>query len=386
MKSIKDYNIKGKRVLIRCDLNLPLDEKGNVLDDFRIKRSVPTIEYLIKNRAKVVLMSHLGRPEGKVKKEFSLSPIQEKLLEYLDFSITKAKGCIGKEIEKWTHNMQEGEILLLENLRFYKGEVENDINFTKSLSKMGDIFVNDAFAVSHRNHASIVGLPKFLPSATGLLFEEELKNLSKILKKPKRPLVGIIGGAKLDSKIKPIKKFLEKTDSLLVGGKIANIIFASKGFSTRKPLPKPEVLKEIEKLELTNPRLHLPVDVVVRLNNTYTRIAGSANLRKGEKALDIGPETVSLFSKIIKNSKTIFWAGPLGKIEEKEFAIGSLGVARAIIKSKAFSVAGGRETTSFLREYSLADKFSYLSTAGGAMLEFLSKGTLAGIEALKDSK
>jgi len=386
MKSIKDYNIKGKRVLIRCDLNLPLDEKGNVLDDFRIKRSVPTIEYLIKNRAKVVLMSHLGRPEGKVKKEFSLSPIQEKLLEYLDFSITKAKGCIGKEIEKWTHNMQEGEILLLENLRFYKGEVENDINFTKSLSKMGDIFVNDAFAVSHRNHASIVGLPKFLPSATGLLFEEELKNLSKILKKPKRPLVGIIGGAKLDSKIKPIKKFLEKTDSLLVGGKIANIIFASKGFSTRKPLPKPEVLKEIEKLELTNPRLHLPVDVVVRLNNTYTRIAGSANLRKGEKALDIGPETVSLFSKIIKNSKTIFWAGPLGKIEEKEFAIGSLGVARAIIKSKAFSVAGGRETTSFLREYSLADKFSYLSTAGGAILEFLSKGTLAGIEALKDSK
>ena len=382
MKFIEDFNLKGKRVLVRCDFNVPLDEKGNILDDFRIEKAIPTIEYLIKKGAKVILMSHLGRPEGKFKKELSLSPVQEKLLEYLDISVTKAKDCIGKEIEKWTEKMQAGEVLLLENLRFHKEEELGDLDFARELAKLGDIFINDAFSVSHRKHSSIIGLPKFLPSGIGFLFKKELEALSKILEKPKRPLVGIIGGAKT-TKIKPIKSFLKNVDFLILGGKIANIILRVKGIIVGKPLPEPTIIREIEEIELTNPKLKVPLDVVVVLNSVYTRTAGPASIRKEEEVLDIGPETVRFFSQIITKAGTIFWSGPLGKIEKKQFARGSLGIARAIAKSNAFSVAGGRETVSFLREYKLADKFSHLSTAGSAMLEYLSKGTLPGIEALR---
>lgn len=382
MKFIEDFNLKGKRVLVRCDFNVPLDEKGNILDDFRIEKAIPTIEYLIKKGAKVILMSHLGRPEGKFKKELSLSPVQEKLLEYLDISVTKAKDCIGKEIEKWTEKMQAGEVLLLENLRFHKEEELGDLDFARELAKLGDIFINDAFSVSHRKHSSIIGLPKFLPSGIGFLFKKELEALSKILEKPKRPLVGIIGGAKT-TKIKPIKSFLKNVDFLILGGKIANIILRVKGIIVGKPLPEPTIIREIEEIELTNPKLKVPLDVVVVLNSVYTRTAGPASIRKEEEVLDIGPETVRIFSQIITKAGTIFWSGPLGKIEKKQFARGSLGIARAIAKSNAFSVAGGRETVSFLREYKLADKFSHLSTAGSAMLEYLSKGTLPGIEALR---
>jgi len=382
MKFIEDFNLKGKRVLVRCDFNVPLDEKGNILDDFRIEKAIPTIEYLIKKGAKVILMSHLGRPEGKFKKELSLSPVQEKLLEYLDISVTKAKDCIGKEIEKWTEKMQAGEVLLLENLRFHKEEELGDLDFARELAKLGDIFINDAFSVSHRKHSSIIGLPKFLPSGIGFLFKKELEALSKILEKPKRPLVGIIGGAKT-TKIKPIKSFLKNVDFLILGGKIANIILRVKGIIVGKPLPEPTIIREIEEIELTNPKLKVPLDVVVVLNSVYTRTAGPASIRKEEEVLDIGPETVRIFSQIITKEGTIFWSGPLGKIEKKQFARGSLGIARAIAKSNAFSVAGGRETVSFLREYKLADKFSHLSTAGSAMLEYLSKGTLPGIEVLR---
>ena len=382
MKFIEDFNLKGKRVLVRCDFNVPLDEKGNILDDFRIEKAIPTIEYLIKKGAKVILMSHLGRPEGKFKKELSLSPVQEKLLEYLDISVTKAKDCIGKEIEKWTEKMQAGEVLLLENLRFHKEEELGDLDFARELAKLGDIFINDAFSVSHRKHSSIIGLPKFLPSGIGFLFKKELEALSKILEKPKRPLVGIIGGAKT-TKIKPIKSFLKNVDFLILGGKIANIILRVKGIIVGKPLPEPTIIREIEEIELTNPKLKVPLDVVVVLNSVYTRTAGPASIRKEEEVLDIGPETVRIFSQIITKAGTIFWSGPLGKIEKKQFARGSLGIARAIAKSNAFSVAGGRETVSFLREYKLADKFSHLSTAGSAMLEYLSKGTLPGIEVLR---
>ena len=382
MKFIEDFNLKGKRVLVRCDFNVPLDEKGNILDDFRIEKAIPTIEYLIKKGAKVILMSHLGRPEGKFKKELSLSPVQEKLLEYLDISVTKAKDCIGKEIEKWTEKMQAGEVLLLENLRFHKEEELGDLDFARELAKLGDIFINDAFSVSHRKHSSIIGLPKFLPSGIGFLFKKELEALSKILEKPKRPLVGIIGGAKT-TKIKPIKSFLKNVDFLILGGKIANIILRVKGIIVGKPLPEPTIIREIEEIELTNPKLKVPLDVVVVLNSVYTRTAGPASIRKEEEVLDIGPETVRFFSQIITKAGTIFWSGPLGKIEKKQFARGSLGIARAIAKSNAFSVAGGRETVSFLREYKLADKFSHLSTAGSAMLEYLSKGTLPGIEVLR---
>ena len=383
MKLITDFSVKNKRVLVRCDFNVSLDKEGNILDDFRIEKTIPTIEYLVKKGAKVILMSHLERPGGRVVKKFSLSSVQEKLLEYLDISVTKAKDCIGKEIERWTKKMIPGEVLLLENLRFHKEEEENNLGFAKELAKLGDIFINDAFSVSHRAHSSIVGVPKFLPSGIGFLFKEEIENLSKVTNQPKRPLVGIIGGAKVATKIKPISKFLEKVDFLLLGGKIADVILRVQGTLVGRPLPEPAVIKEIERLRLTDPKLRLPIDAVAVLNGVYIRNTGPAQVRKDEQALDIGPETVKIFSQIIREAKTIFWSGPLGKIEQKQFTVGTLGIAKAIAKSAAFSIAGGRETVSFLREYNFQDKFSYLSCAGGAMLEYLSERTLPGIEALK---
>jgi len=386
MKYITDLDVKGKRVLVRCDFNVPLNKNGTLEDDFRIERTLPTIKYLIENKAKVILMSHLGNPDGTIKKGLSLLPVQKRLSEDLGILPILAEDCVGKKTEGLANKLQEGRILLLENLRFHKEETENDLDFAKALSELGEIFINDGFSVSHREHASIVGIPKFLPSAAGFLFKEEFETLSKILKKPKKPLVGIIGGAKLNTKIKPIKNFLEKVDFLLIGGKIANAIFEAKGIIVGKPLPEEEVLKEIEKLDLTNPKLRLPVDATIALDNVYVRNAGPASARRDELALDIGAETIKIFSQIIGQAKTIFWAGPLGKVEEKQFAIGSLQIARAIGESKAFSVAGGNDTISFLREYNLADKFSYLSTAGGAMLDFLSDGSLVGIEALEELK
>lgn len=385
MKSIREADTKGKRVLVRCDFNVPLDDKGNILDDFRIEKTIPTVRYLLKNGAKIILMSHLGKPKGEFVKGLSLSPIQEKLMEYLDVSIVKAGNCMGKEIENWTKEMKEGEILLLENLRFHKGEEEGDLNFAKELAKLGDIYVNDAFAQSHRPHASVVGLPKLLPSFAGLLMEEEINAFSKILKKPKRPMVGIIGGAKADSKMKPVNSFLKNFDFLLIGGKIANLILTVKGISVGRPFPEEEIIKEIEKIDLTNLRLRLPIDVKASSDEKgelYTRICGPANARRDEMILDIGPETIKLFSELIKKAKTIFWSGPLGMIEEKKFVSGTLAVAKAIVDSDAFSVAGGGDTVAFLREYNLSERLSYLSTGGGAMLEFLSGTNLPGIEAL----
>lgn len=381
MKTLKDFNVKNKRVLMRCDFNVPLDNRGNILDDFRIKKTVPTIECLMKAGAKIVLMSHLGEPEGQYGKEFSLVPIQEKLLEYLDVSVNKAADCVGRQVENWTQQMQEGEILLLENLRFHKEEEENDLEFARALARLGDIYLNDAFGVSHRKHASLMGVPKFLPSGIGLLFEQEIEALSKILKKPARPLLGIIGGTKT-SKIEVIKELLEKVDFLLIGGKLANTILAAKGICLSQPLSDLDIIKEIEQINLTDSRIRLPIDAKIVLNRAYVRNGAPASARKEEKVFDIGPETIKMFSQIISQAKTIFWAGPLGKIEEKQFSMGSLGIARAIANSESFSVAGGRETVNFIRQNNLESRFSHLSTGGGAMLEYLAKATLPAIEML----
>ncbi|MBL7156122.1 MAG: phosphoglycerate kinase [Candidatus Pacebacteria bacterium] len=385
MRSIQDFNVQGKRVLLRCSFNVPLDEKTNILDDFRIKRAIPTIEYLSKNRAKIVLISHLGRPQGKLVKKLSLAPVQKRLMEYLDFRVDKVSDCIGKKIEKRIEKMQAGEILLLENLRFYKQELDNDPQFAKELAKLGDIYINDAFSVSHRKHASLVGIPEFLPSGIGLLFEKEIKAMSKILKDPQKPLVGIIGGAKVHTKIEPINEFIEnpKIDFLLIGGKIANTILRVKGISIGKRLPNKQTIQEIKSIKLTNSKLKLPLDVSAVMDGVYIRNAGPGAERKDESILDIGPETIKLFSQIISRAKTIFWSGPLGKVEDQRFINGTLKICKAIAESEAYSVIGGRETVAFIRANNLQDKFSHLSTGGGAMLEYLSKGTLIALEALK---
>lgn len=387
MRTIKDLNVKNKRVLVRCDFNVPLNEKGEIEDDFRIKQTIPTIKYLIKNGAKVILMSHLGRPEGKVVESLRLTSVQKKLAEYLDAQVAKAADCIGKEVEKKTIEMKEGEILLLENLRFHKEEKKNYGNFAKEISKLADIYINDAFGVSHRTQASIIGVPKYLPSAAGLLLEKEIKILSRVIEDPWRPLVAIIGGVKIESKIKVIKQFLEKADHLLIGGKISNAILASKGICIGKPLPSKEVMKEIEKFKLTSTKLHLPVDAIASPDETgkfYTRESAPARVRKDEKLLDIGPETIQIFSKIIKNAKMIVWSGPLGFFEEPLFEKGTKAIAEEIARNhRAFKIVGGGETVSAVSQFGLREKFDHISTGGGAMLSFLSGEELPGLRVLE---
>lgn len=339
MKSIKEANLKEKRVLVRCDFNCPLNKKGEVEDDFRIKRTIPTIEYLLKKDAKIILMSHLDDPGGKVVEDLRLSPIQEKLFEYLDLSISKAPDCIGENIEEMTKELAVGEILLLENLRFHEGEEKNDREFVRALSKMGDIYVNDAFGASHRKHASIVGVPNFLPSFAGLLLEEEVTNLKRVIESPLKPLVGVFGGVKIETKLPVIKKFLEIADYVLVGGKIAS-------------------------------------EVNFRAENLIVAKAQ-------ENGFDIQEESIKSFKEIISKAKTIVWNGPLGYFEKEQYERGTKEIAKAISENKdAFKVAGGGETLYAIFKYNLENNFNFLSTGGGAMLEFLAKGNLPGIEVL----
>ena len=346
MKTLKDFNFKNKRVLVRCDFNVPLTPKGDILDDFRIKKSIPTIEYLIKKGAKVILMSHLGRPKGKVVEDLRLDKIQEKLMEYLDLSVVKAKDCIGKETEDWINQMAPGEILLLENLRFHKEEKEADSDFAKALAKLADIYIQDAFASCHRNHASISLVPKFLPAAAGLLLEKEIKVLNKIIKNPVHPLVAIFGGREGD--FKAINKLSEIADWILIGGLIK---------------------KEIEE---KNIKLKYPTKIIEPIDNM-------------EDSEDIGSQTINLFKEKISQAKSIFWSGPLGKIEEKRFSKGTEEVAKAIIETDAFSVIGGGETVEFINKIGLSENFSHISTGGSSMLAFLSGEKLPGIEALNRS-
>lgn len=392
MKTIKNFKFKGKRALVRCDFNVPLDAKrGKVGDDFRIRQTVPTIEYLIGKGAKIILISHLGRP-GKDKKlrarqKYSLRPVASKLEELLGKPVRFLSDCIGERIEKEVREMRAGEIKLLENLRFHKEEEENNVGFSQQLSKLGDIYINDAFGCCHRSHASIIGIPQFLPSGAGLLLKKEIDTLSGALKKSASPLVVIIGGVKIATKIKLIERFLKKANHLLLGGKIAYEILTGKGMCPGGPLPEAEILKKIEKINLTSPKLHLPIDAVFCLKNFeegYSREAPLGQTRKEEELPDIGPETIKIFSEIIKIAKTVIWSGPLGYIEDERFAKGSLEIANAIIKSKVFSIIGGGDTVAFLAKYNLREEFDHVSTGGGAMLQFLSGEELPGLQVLEE--
>ena len=339
-----------KRVLVRCDFNVPLDEKGNILDDFRIKSVLPTLNYLIEKQARTILMSHLGRPAQTPKPKIQnpnlkMDQVQNRLMEYLDLSIAKASDCVGPEIEKWTYEMQSGEILLLENLRFHPQEKENDESFAKELSKLGDLYVNDAFGASHRAHASIVGVPKFLPACAGFLLEKEIDCLSRLSHNPQKPLVAVIGGKKVDDKARVIDKISEMADFVLVGGLIQ---------------------KEIDEKDI---RFKYP-----------EKIIGPVDEAGGGR--DIGPETLKLFGEKVLSAKTIFWNGPLGEIEEKEFSKGTEKLAQIIIESGAYSVVGGGETVEFINQLGLAEKFSHVSTGGGALLKFLAGEVLPGLAAL----
>lgn len=356
MKTVRDFDVKNKRVLVRCDFNVPLDDQGNILDDFRIKETIPTIKYLLKKRAKIILMSHLGEPEGQVVPVLKMDKIQEKLIEileskeHIDVSVTKTPDCIGYEIEKYSFGLDSNEILLLENLRFHIEETENNPEFSKSLSRLGDIYINDAFGVCHRLHASVVGVPQYLESGIGFLIEKEINNLNKLFQNPKKPMIAIIGGEKVETKSKVIDRISEIADFILINDLIK---------------------KEIEKtgMKFSHPeKLIGPVD----------------NILYEDKNLDIGPKTIEIFKEKIKRAKTIFWNGPLGMIEKDEFAKGTLEIAKSIAKKWfCFSVVGGGKTVEFVSKVGLIKKFDHVSTGGGAMLQFLSGEDLPGLEALK---
>jgi len=346
MLTIKDFDFKNKKVLVRCDFDVSLSETGEILEDFRIKKSIPTINYLIKEGAKIILMGHLDRPGGKIVETLRMNSIKDRLIKYLNVSLTKTEDCVGKEVEDAVQKIENGEIVLLENLRFHKEEEENNDNFAKELAKLGDIYINESFATCHRAHASIVGIPKYLPSGAGFLLEKEIKILEDLIKKSEKPVISIIGGKKVETKSKLIDAISEISDYVLIGGLIS-----------RELKEKNINLKYPEKIVA-------PIDLI----GTY----------------DLGPKTIKLFKEKISKAKTIFWNGPVGNIEQGEYAKGTKEIAKAIIESGAFSVVGGGETVEFINKEGLTDKFNHVSTGGGAMLDFICDGELVGVEALKN--
>jgi len=383
MKDIKDFQLYDKKVLVRADFNVPISSEGKILDDFKIIRSLPTIKYLKEQGAKIILASHLGRPQEEEK--ISLRPIAKKLEELLEHKVNFINNCIGRGAQKAVNNLNSGDIILLENLRFFSGEEQNDEVFAKRLANLAEIYVNDAFASSHRAHASIVGVPKFLPSASGFLLKEEITTLSSVMKNPKRPLIAILGGAKLKTKLPCLLSFLKKADHLLIAGMLAPVILAIQKIAISSQHFSEELEEEVRKIELTNPKLHMPIDALVGLRDhqeDYLRQAGVGKIRKEEQMFDIGPESIRIFSHVIQEAGTIIWNGPLGFIEDERFGNGTLAIASAVLRTPAFSIVGGTDTNNFLAKNNLRDKFGYVSTGGGAMLEFLSGKEFPGIKML----
>ncbi len=373
MRSLKEIDLKEKRVLVRCDFNVPLGEGGVIKDDFRITQTLPTIDYLIRKGAKIVLMSHLGKPKGEFDKSLTLEPIAQRLKSYLDRSVKMI------DIKEDTNTLKPGEVAMIENLRFYKGEEKNDSDFARQLSGLADFYVNDAFGVCHREHASVSKIASFLPVAAGLLLEKEIIMLSTV-NNPKRPLVAIIGGAKIYSKVKVIKRFLEESDHLLMGGKVANVLLAAKGL-----IKGDRSEKTTNGIDLTSPKIHYPIDAIVAKSKegAGSRISSLASLEKGESIYDIGPDSINLFSDVVKEAKTIVWAGPLGMIENPLFEKGTREVGKEIVNNReAFKIAGGGDTSFALLKLKIRDKFDHVSTGGGAMLSFLAGDDLPGLKAL----
>ncbi len=346
MKSIKTINVQEKRILVRCDFNVPLDESGNISDDFRIKEALGTIKYLIESKARVILMSHLDPDNtGLVDSKFKLDNVVQKLSEYLGFTVLKANDCVGLKVASLVNDLKSGEVLLLENLRFHKEETENNPEFAKELSKLGDIYVNDAFSVSHRSHASVVSVPKHLPGFSGLLFEKEIFSLNKVLESPEKPMVAIIGGKKVQTKTKVINKISQLANFVIISGLI-----------------RKEAIEKRIKFDFP--------EKIIGPNDSLD-------------ALDINREAIELFKEKIKGARTVLWNGPFGKTEDEEYKKGTLEIAKAVIESKAYSVIGGGDTIEFLNREGLLSKFSHVCTGGGAMLQYLGGDKLPGIEALK---
>ena len=391
-KTIKDVNLEGKRALVRCDFNVPMED-GKITDDGRIRAALPTIKYLLEAKAKVILMSHLGRTKGEPKAQFSLSKVADRLAELVGQPVKFAQSdvVVDDSVRKIASELQNGEIMLLENVRFRKEETDNDLHFAKELSELGDIFVQEAFGTAHRAHASTAGVAEYLPAVSGFLIEKEVKFLGDAVAEPKRPFVAIMGGAKVADKIKVIDNLLEKVDTLIIGGGMSYTFFKAKGYEIGSSILDEngiELAKEImDKANKLNKDLVLPIDIVVANkfeNDANTKTVDAENIPSDMMGLDIGPKTIELFNKKIAGAKTVVWNGPVGVFEMENFAKGTHAVADALAESDCISIIGGGDSAAAIKKFGLEDKMTHISTGGGASLEFLEGKELPGIAVIED--
>jgi len=391
-KTVRDIDVKGKKVIVRCDFNVPQDSEGRITDDRRIVGALPTIKYLLENGAKVILMSHLGRPKEGYDVKYSLKPVAVRLSELLgqEVKLAEDKEVVGENAIKLTSEMKAGEVVMLENVRFIKTETKNDMDFAKKLASLADIFVNDAFGTAHRANSSTAGIASFLPAVAGFLIEKETSIMGKALTSPDRPLVAILGGAKVSDKIGVINNLLEKVDKLIIGGGMAYTFYKAKGYEIGNSLleeDKVDYAKEmLEKAKTKGVELLLPVDNVVakEFKADAEHMVVKENIPEGYMGLDIGPETIKLFSDAVKDAKTVIWNGPMGVFEMPAFAVGSKAIAEALAGLDATTIIGGGDSAAAVEQLGYADKMTHISTGGGASLEFLEGKELPGIAALND--
>ena len=391
-KTVRDIDLKDKKVIVRCDFNVPLDENGKITDNRRIVGALDTIKYLLEQNAKIILISHLGRPKGEVKPEFSLKPVAEELSRLLGKDVKLASDIIGESAKTLTSKMKSGDIVLLENIRFDAREEKNDLEFAKQLASMAEIYVNDAFGTAHRAHSSTAGIAQYLPAVSGFLMEKELNFLGTALENPKRPFVAILGGAKVSDKIAVIDNLLNKVNSLIIGGAMANTFIKAMGYNVGNSLcetDKIDLANElIEKAKLKNIKLILPIDAKIGKEfnkDTESKIVDINNVPEGWSIFDIGPKTIELYKKELENAKTIVWNGPVGLFEFDQFAIGTNSVAEILASlDNATTIIGGGDSAAAVEKSGLADKMTHISTGGGASLEFLEGKELPGVAAAND--
>ena len=386
-KTIRDIDAKGKKVLIRVDFNVPLKD-GVVGDDTRIQAALPTIKFLLEQGAALILCSHLGRPKGGPEEKYSMKPVAEHLSKLLGMKVAFATDCVGPAAETAAAALKPGDVLLLENTRFHAGEEKNDLELAKQMASLADLYVNDAFGTAHRAHASTEGVTHYLPGVAGFLLEKEIKYLGQVVAEPAQPFVAIMGGAKISDKIGVIKNLLAKADSVLIGGGMANTFFKAQGFAVADSLVEDEALETAKSLlkEAGN-KLMLPVDVVLADKfdaDAAMKTAKVGNVADGWRILDIGPETVAAFGKVIASANTVVWNGPMGVFELPRFAEGTFGVAKAVAACKGVTVVGGGDSVAAIQQSGLADKITHISTGGGASLEMLEGLELPGVAALQD--
>lgn len=390
-KTVKDIDLKGKKVFVRCDFNVPMDENQKITDNTRIVAALPTIKYLLEQNCKIILASHLGRPKGEVKPEFSLKPVAKELSKLLGKEVIMANDVIGEDATTKAENLKEGEIMLLENVRFHREETDNDPEFAKKLASMAEIFVNDAFGTAHRAHASTTGIADYIPGVAGFLIEKELKFLGNAINNPERPFVAILGGAKVSDKIGVIDSLLDKVDTLMIGGGMAYTFFKAQGYNVGNSLCEVEktdlALEAMEKAKAKGVKLLLPIDTKIGKEfkpDTESKTVAWTEIPDEWEGFDIGEKTIEMFKNELKSAKTVIWNGPLGLFEFDQFAVGTNEIAKTLADLDATTIIGGGDSAAAVTKAGLADKMTHISTGGGASLEFLEGKKLPGIECLQD--